>query len=155
MTPAPDQPAPSSQGAGANGAAANGAALAWVPWLQAGVTAMLVVLFVVIVGKTRQQNATIRQLQERVQGLENSRALDRTTGLEQQLRTTVERLQAVERNSARLEALSGENANLRLELRRQRATRDTSGDTLPPLPKLEEPLAPPPQPSPKPPAPTN
>ncbi|MCX5941448.1 MAG: hypothetical protein NTX18_10730 [Cyanobium sp. LacPavin_0818_WC50_MAG_67_9] len=154
MTPAPDQPAPSSQGTCANGAAANGAALAWVPWLQAGVTAMLVVLFVVIVGKTRQQNATIRQLQERVQGLENSRALDRTTGLEQQLRTTVERLQAVERNSARIEALSGENANLRLELR-QRATRDASGDSLPPLPKLDEPHAPPPQPSPKPPAPAN
>ena len=74
-----------------------------MPWLQAGVTAMLVVLFVVIVAKTRQQNATIRQLQERVQGLENSRALERTTGLEQQLRTTVERLQAVERNSARIE----------------------------------------------------
>jgi hypothetical protein len=129
----------------------NPAPLAWVPWLQAGVTAMLVVLFVVIVGKTRQQNATIRQLQERVQGLENSRALERTTGLEQQLRSTVERLQAVERNSARIEALSGENANLRLELR-QRANRDAAGDSLPPLPKLDEPAAPPPLPSPKPPA---
>jgi len=147
MTPAPDQPAPSSS----NGSGANGSALAWVPWLQAGVTAMLVVLFVVIVAKTRQQNATIRQLQERVQGLENSRALERTTGLEQQLRTTVERLQAVERNSARIEALSGENTNLRLELR-QRANRDASGDSLPTLPKLDEPLAPLPQPSPKPPA---
>jgi hypothetical protein len=124
-------------------------------WLQAGVTAMLVVLFVVIVGKTRQQNATIRQLQERVQGLENSRALERTTGLEQQLRTTVERLQAVERKSARIEALSAENANLRLELRRLRGNGDASGDTLPPLPKLDEPAAPPPLPSPKPPAPAN
>jgi hypothetical protein len=93
MTPAPRQPASD----------ANGPALAWVPWLQAGVTALLVVLFVVIVGKTRQQNATIRQLQERVQGLENS----------------------------------------------------ASGDTLPPLPKLDEPAAPPPLPSPKPPAPAN
>jgi hypothetical protein len=150
MTPAPDQPA-----SGCNGSDTNPAALAWVPWLQAGVTAMLVVLLVVIVGKTRQQNATIRQLQERVQGLENSRALDRTTGLEQQLRTTVERLQAVERNSARIDALSGENANLRLELRRLRANRGASGDTLPPLPKLDEPAAPPPLPSPKPPAPAN
>jgi hypothetical protein len=129
--------------------------LAWVPWLQAGVTALLVVLFAVIVGKTRQQNATIRQLQERVQGLENSRALDRNTGLEQQLRSTVERLQAVERNSARNYALSGENANLRLELRRLQTNRDASGDILPPLPKLDEPAAPPPSPSPKPPAPAN
>ena len=145
MTPAPDQAAISTE------ASPNGASLAWVPWLQASVTAMLVVLFLVIVGKSRQQNSTIRQLQERVQGLENSRALDRTNGLEQQLRTTVERLQAVERNSARIEALSGENANLRLELR-QRANRDASGDSLPTLPKLDEPLAPLPQPSPKPPA---
>jgi hypothetical protein len=146
MTPTPEQPQ-------ANSPAANTspAPLAWVPWLQAGVTAMLVVLFVVIVAKTRQQNATIRQLQERVQGLENSRALERTTGLEQQLRTTVERLQAVERNSARIEALSGENASLRLELR-QRANRDANGDSLPTLPKLDEPLAPLPQPSPKAPA---
>ena len=75
MTPAPDQAAINTD------ASPNGASLAWVPWLQAGVTAMLVVLFLVIVGKSRQQNDTIRQLQERVQGLENSRALDRTTGL--------------------------------------------------------------------------
>ena len=112
MTPAPDQAAISTD------ASPNGAALAWVPWLQAGVTAMLVVLFFVIVGKSRQQNATIRHLQERVQGLENSRALDRTTGLEQQLRTTVERLQAVERNSTRIDGLSRETANMRAELSR-------------------------------------
>jgi hypothetical protein len=107
MTPAPDQAAISTE------ASPNGASLAWVPWLQAGVTAMLVVLFFVIVGKSRQQNATIRQLQERVQGLENSRALDRTNGLEQQLRTTVERLQAVERNGTRIDGLSRETVNLR------------------------------------------
>ena len=150
MTPAPHQPA-----SGSNGSDTNPAALAWVPWLQAGVTALLVVLFAVIVGKTRQQNATIRQLQERVQGLENSRALDRNNGIEQQLRSTVERLQAVERNSARIDALSGENANLRLELRRLRTNRDASGEILPPLPKLDEPSSPPPSPSPKPPAPAN
>ena len=115
MTPAPDQAAINTD------ASPNGASLAWVPWLQAGVTAMLVVLFLVIVGKSRHQNDTIRQLQERVQGLENSRALDRTTGLEQQLRTTVERLQAVERNGIRIDGLSRETANLRAELSKLRA----------------------------------
>ena len=115
MTPASDRAAISTE------ASPNGASLAWAPWLQAGVTAMLVVLFLVIVGKSRQQNATIRQLQERVQGLENSRALDRTTGLEQQLRTTVERLQAVERNGTRIDGLSRETANLRAELSKLRA----------------------------------
>ena len=140
MTPAPDQAAISTD------ASPNGAALAWVPWLQAGVTAMLVVLFLVIVGKSRQQNATIRQLQERVQGLENSRALDRTTGLEQQLRTTVERLQAVERNGTRIDGLSRETANMRAELSRLRGlagapngapSRGDEPPLLPPLPPLK------------------
>lgn len=144
MTPAPDQAAISTD------ASPNGASLAWVPWLQAGVTAMLVVLFLVIVGKSRQQNGTIRQLQERVQGLENSRALDRTTGLEEQLRSTVERLQAVERNSTRIDGLRSETANLRAELSKLRATRPsetTSPKTdelplgLPPLPPLRTPAA--------------
>ena len=115
MTPASDQAAISTD------ASPNGTSLAWVPWLQAGVTAMLVVLFLVIVAKARQHSATIRQLQERVQGLENSRALDRTTGLEEQLRTTVERLQAVERNGTRIDGLSRETANLRAELSKLRA----------------------------------
>ena len=142
MTPAPDQAAISTD------ASPNGAALAWVPWLQAGVTAMLVVLFLVIVGKSRQQNDTIRQLQERVQGLENSRALDRTTGLEQQLRTTVERLQTVERNGTRIDGLSRETANLRAELSKYRAARPSEATApktdelplgVPPLPPLRPP----------------
>ena len=143
MTPTPEQPQ-------ANSPAANTspAPLAWVPWLQAGVTAMLVVLFFVIVGKARQQSATIRQLQERVEGLENSRALERTTGLEQQLRSAVERLQAVERNSARIDGLSREAASLRGELSRLRGpagvpnggpSRGDEPPLLPPLPPLKTP----------------
>ena len=142
MTPASDRAAISTE------ASPNGASLAWAPWLQAGVTAMLVVLFLVIVGKSRQQNDTIRQLQERVQGLENSRALDRTTGLEQQLRTTVERLQAVERNGTRIDGLSRETANMRAELSRSlglagapngAASRGDGPPLLPPLPPLKTP----------------
>jgi hypothetical protein len=48
-------------------------------------------------------------------------ALDSTTGLEQQLRTTVERLQTVERNGIRIDGLSRETANLRAELSKLRA----------------------------------
>jgi TolA-binding protein len=128
MSPAPDH------------SAANGAPLAWVPWLQAGVTAMLLVLFVVMVGKTRQQSAAIRQLQDQVQGLENARALERTAGLEQQLRTTVERLQAVERTSARIDALSSSNANLTQELRRLKGNQ--ASEAAPPALSDELPLAP-------------
>ncbi len=137
----------SSERSRANNSEANGPILAWVPWLQAGVTAMLVVLFLVIVGKARQQSSTIRELQERVQGLENSRALDRTTGLEEQLRTTVERLQALERNNARIDAVSQESASLRQELARLRAAqpseppattpRADGTTTVPPLPPIK------------------
>lgn len=112
----------------------------WVNWLQAGLTTLLVVLFLVVMGKSRQQSADIRLLQERLQGLENARALDRTTGLEQQLRSTVERLQALERSSARLDAISAESSALRQELRQLRAaaaeTR-SSEPTLAPLPPLK------------------
>lgn len=107
----------------------------WAPWLQAGLTAMLAVLFVVMVGKMRQQSSSIRALQERVQGLENSRALERTSGLEQQLRTTVERLQVVERSNAQLRALSSDNKLLNDQLRQLRAsgTKLAPADELPPL----------------------
>ena len=108
----------------------------WAPWLQAGLTAMLAVLFVVMVGKMRQQSSSIRALQERVQGLENSRALERTSGLEQQLRTTVERLQVVERSNAQLRALSSDNKLLNAQLRQLRATGTEpapADDLLPPV----------------------
>ena len=107
----------------------------WAPWLQAGLTAMLAVLFVVMVGKMRQQSSSIRALQERVQGLEHSRALERTSGLEQQLRTTVERLQVVERSNARLQSLSSDNKLLNDQLRQLRSTgtKAAPADELPPL----------------------
>ena len=107
----------------------------WAPWVQAGFSTMLAVLFVVMVGKMRQQSNHIRSLQDRVQGLENSRALERTSGLEQQLRSTVERLQVVERTSANLQAISSENKLLKEELRQLRSAgaNPTADDNLPPL----------------------
>ncbi|MCP9926542.1 hypothetical protein [Cyanobium sp. CH-040] len=89
----------------------------WVMWLQVGLTALLAVLFVAMLVRARQQGMRIQELQERVQGLENSRALERTTGLEEQLRATVERLQAVERDSSRIELLRAETDSLRDQLR--------------------------------------
>ncbi len=94
-------------------------------WLQAGLTALLAVLFLVMLAKAREQGSRIQELQERVQGLENSRALERTTGLEQQLRSTVERLQAVERSTARIDVLSADNNALRSELRQLRRNADS------------------------------
>lgn len=109
----------------------------WVGWLQAGLTALLAVLFLVMLGKARDQSSRIQELQERVQGLENSRALERTTGLEQQLRSTVERLQALERSSARIDVLSAENNALRGEVRQLR--RSAASSALTPSPRAEAP----------------
>ena len=53
----------------------------WLVWLQLGLSTTLAVLFVVMLVKTRQQSVNIRQLQDRVAGIENSRALDRTTAI--------------------------------------------------------------------------
>jgi TolA-binding protein len=103
----------------------------WVAWLQAGLTALLAVLFLVMLGKARVQGERIQELQERVQGLQNSRALERTTGLEQQLRSTVERLQALERSNARIDVLSAENSALRGEVRQLR--RSAASNALPSL----------------------
>jgi C4-dicarboxylate-specific signal transduction histidine kinase len=88
----------------------------WTIWIQVGLTALLAVLFLVILDKGRQQSAKIQLLEQRLQGLENSRALDRTTALEQQLRSTVERLQRVERNTSRIDSLTAESKDLQKQL---------------------------------------
>ncbi len=118
----------------------------WVPWLQTGLTAMLAVLFLVMVGKLRQQSTQLHQLRERVQGLENSRALERTTALEAQLRSTAARLQALERTNAELESLSDTNARLRQEVQQLRGPVAPAGPSLaepaPVLPATPPPLPP-------------
>ena len=88
----------------------------WTIWIQVGLTALLAVLFLVILDKGRQQGIKIQLLEQRLQGLENSRALDRTTALEQQLRSTVERLQRVERNTSRIDSLTAESKDLQKQL---------------------------------------
>lgn len=114
----------------------------WVAWLQVGLSALLAVLFLVMLSKARQQGSRIQELQDRVEGLENTRALERTTGLEEQLRTTVERLQEVERSTTRINVLSADNEALRGELNQLR--RSASQRTRPePTPNSDGPSVPP------------
>ena len=124
----------------------------WVAWLQLGLTALLAVLFLAMLAKARQQGGRIQELQDRVEGLENTRALERTTGLEEQLRTTVERLQEVERSAARINVLSADNEALRNELGQLRRSRPevtpppraTAPATTPSDKGPSQPLTPPP-----------
>ena len=68
----------------------------WLSWLQLSISSMLVVLFLVILAKVREQAVTIGQLEQKMRAIENARSLDRTTAMEQQLESMIQRLQAVE-----------------------------------------------------------
>ena len=81
--------------------------------LGAGLTGCLAVLFVVVLLQTRQQGQRLQDLQEKVQTLENANDLERTNALEDQLRSTVERLQALEGVEQQVQSLSSEVQSLR------------------------------------------
>jgi len=116
---------------------------AWLVWLQLGLSTTLAVLFVVMLVKTRQQSVSIQQLQDKIAGIENSRALDRTTAIEDQLRTTAERLQALERMGAQISGLAAENSRLRQALQgvEGQVTKPPGqppvGDAIAPLPPIK------------------
>ena len=115
----------------------------WLFWLQLGLSTTLAVLFVVMLVKTRQQSLDIRELQDKIAGIENRSALDRTTAIEDQLRSTSDRLQALERQGAQMAGLSAENNRLRLELKGLEGNLGKSGgalspdDALAPLPPIK------------------
>lgn len=111
---------------------------AWMRWGGAALTALLAVLFVVLLAQVRQQGQRLQTLQDRVQALENARDLERTNALEDQLRSTVQRLQTLEGLEQSLQQLSLEQANLRQQIRSQAG----GGASLEPL-LPGEPLSPP------------
>ncbi len=88
----------------------------WTGWLQIGLSTMLAVLFLVILSKTLEQSQRLMRLEQRLQRLENSRALDRTSVLEEQQRAMVGRLQTLEAGAQRLEALERQQEQWRAAL---------------------------------------
>jgi hypothetical protein len=112
----------------------------WTSWLQIGLSSMLAVLFVVILAKTREQGQQLMRLEQRLQGLENSRALDRTSVLEEQQRAMVGRLQSLEAGAQRLEALEQQQDQWRSALADlqgravRRPQRDPDPFPAPPMP---------------------
>lgn len=110
----------------------------WTGWLQIGLSTMLAVLFLVILSKTQEQSQRLMRLEQRLQGLENSRALDRTSVLEEQQRAMVGRLQTLESGAQRLEALERQQEQWRSALAdmQGRAVRrpQADPDVFPPAP---------------------
>jgi len=117
----------------------------WMRWGGAGLTALLAVLFVVLLQQVRGQGQRLQTLQDRIQSLENAQDLERTNALEEQLRSTVQRLQNLEGIEQTLQRLSSEQENLRLQIRSAGRNSSRSVDLEPQLP-AEPPPVPPTQP---------
>lgn len=83
----------------------------------AALTGLLAVLFVVVAMQVRQQAQRLQALQDRLQVLENNQDLERTNALEEQLRSTVQRLQNLEGIERTVQRLSSEQEALRQQLR--------------------------------------
>jgi hypothetical protein len=78
----------------------------------------LAVLFVVAIQRVQDQNQSLRRLEQRLQTLENARALERTNALEQQLRATVERLHGLEEDQGRVSDLARQQQQLADQVQR-------------------------------------
>ena len=98
---------------------------AGAPLLLVGVpltiSTMLLVLFAVVVNRQQEQAQQLAQLQQRVQALENSRAIERTSVLEEQMRTMLTRLQAMEKGGQLLQSLERQQLLLQQDLQQLRA----------------------------------
>jgi hypothetical protein len=91
----------------------------WMRRTGAALTALVSVLFVVLLLQVRQQGERIQALQDKVQTLENDKDLDRTNALEEQLRSTAARLQNLEGLEQSVQSLRSEQAGLRAQIRSQ------------------------------------
>jgi TolA-binding protein len=107
-----------------------------MPWLQLGLTTMLGVLFVVTLLRARDLSLGLGQIEQRLRALESRQALDKSTVLEQQLRSMLERLQSLEGKAERLNSLEGERERLEQELRelRNRTSDRPSAEEASPVP---------------------
>lgn len=93
------------------------AATPWL-WLPVALSSLLLVLFVVIVNRQQAQAQRLGELLGRVQTLEQSRALERTAVLEQQLRAMLTRLQELENRTQQQQQVARQLQELKEEVQR-------------------------------------
>lgn len=116
------------------GASPLAAASPWL-WLPLALSSMLLVLFAVVVNRQQAQAERLAALLSRVQTLEHSRALERTAVLEQQLRSMLTRLQAMEKQNQQQDQLGRQLQSLQQDFQQLRAAAGRSTgpvDELPP-----------------------
>ena len=117
----------------------------WLSWIQVGLTAMLVVLFLVLMARGRDQRGELRALEARLEGMENRRTFEEEPILEKQMRSIIQRLEQMEREGGRLKVLGQQQKQLQQEILELRGLmRGTRSSDLPeaPVPKRAEPNAP-------------
>lgn len=88
--------------------------LPWPALIQIGLSTMLLVLFVVVIGRSREQQQELVRLQQRLQSLERARTLEQAASAEGQVRAFADRLQALESQMAERQQQS-EAERLRLQ----------------------------------------
>jgi hypothetical protein len=116
----------------------------WPPvllWLPISLSSLVLVLLVVVVQRQHAQAQLLADLRGRVQTLEQSRALERTAVLEQQLRAMLTRLQTLERGQLQGTELARRLQSLQSDLQELRAavSRSTSLQPLPLEPPQDSP----------------
>lgn len=89
-------------------------------WLPVALSTTLLVLFAVVVNRQQAQAQRIGELSNRVRALEQSRALERTAVLEQQLRAMLSRLQELEKQTGQLDDVATTLRSLREEVTKLR-----------------------------------
>ena len=112
----------------------------WTLWLPVGLSAMLLVLFAVVVNRQQAQAERISELIARVQSLEHSRTLERTAVLEQQLRSMLGRLQDLQKQEQRQDQLARGLQTLEQEVRQLRASSRPTLIEPPELPPAADPI---------------
>lgn len=88
--------------------------LPWPALIQIGLSTMLLVLFAVVIGRSREQQQELVRLQQRLQSLERARTLEQAASEEGQVRAFADRLQALEAQMAERQQRS-EAERLRLQ----------------------------------------
>gem|GEM_PF-2555804 len=104
----------------------------WVGWIQMGLSAMLAVLFLVVLTRSLEQGRALRQLQMRLETLESNRNLEKAADQNSQLRVLTQRLQALEtlESNRNLEKAADQNSQLRVLTQRLQALETQVGERI-------------------------
>lgn len=108
----------------------------WLGWAQVSLSTMLLVLFLVVLGRSHGQVQQLRQLQSRITALESQRNAERAATQDTQLHSFARRLEALEqRQEQHVRALEADRRTIEQALSSLRTLPRSSLPELEPLPE--------------------